>query len=173
VPISGPELPVLGLSALSGFALVPFGFRGASVDSPAPGPVVESGAVLPGVFTLCASLAGRSVLQPKLTMPPNKTSTSALVCMRSSSIDRSLVRERFSEGFVQRACQRGLLVESANFLRDAVRPGSLCRSATSNRDAFFFWFACCDALRRGRLRLVARSRIEHFAYVALAKSSAE
>ena len=56
--VSGPELPVLRLFSVSGSAPV-FAVLGvASVGSPAPGPVVMSGPVLPGEFTLLASLAG-------------------------------------------------------------------------------------------------------------------
>jgi hypothetical protein len=91
--VSGPVLPVLRLSLLSGVAAV-FAVLGlVSLGSPAPGPVVVSGLVLAGELAVDASAAGRSEPpQPKLSMPPNRTSTSALLCIISSSIRRSFAR---------------------------------------------------------------------------------
>jgi len=77
--MSGPVLPVLRLSALSGVVPVLLVSGVASVGSPAPGPVVILGPVLVGEFTLLASLAaGFAPPQPMLADPHRTKSTATL-----------------------------------------------------------------------------------------------
>jgi hypothetical protein len=128
--MSGPELPVLRLSPLSGFVPVLLVSGVASVGSPAPGPVVISGPVLLGEFTLLASVGGGFAPPQPTLAKPHKTKSTA-------TLDRIMTRflllaaaVRLAAKAVQALCQRFSAKSQRSRRRWARTRRTLSQSAT-------------------------------------------